>query len=146
MIHGKGHVCHNWLAVLYTDLWLLLLLLLRQGLSGHLVEIIALLLLPVAIGMCGYAIFIFIWRSEMIAKKRVSHPYTRHHHLSAHSPHTKCIESLPAMRADLLIDMLAACRACDHCFHLCFCLPTMCPKPSIAHCPHCCVALAAPAL
>jgi hypothetical protein len=50
---------------------LLLLLLLLQGLSGHLVEVIALLLLPVAIGMCGYAIFIFIWRSQMIAKKRV---------------------------------------------------------------------------
>jgi hypothetical protein len=44
----------------------------HQGLSGHLVEIIALLLLPVAIAMCGYAIFIFIWRSQMIAKKRVS--------------------------------------------------------------------------
>jgi hypothetical protein len=37
------------------------------------VEVIALLLLPVAIAMCGYAIFIFIWRSQMIAKKRVSH-------------------------------------------------------------------------
>lgn len=49
----------------------LLLLLLPQGLSGHLVEVIALLLLPVAIGMCGYAIFIFIWRSQMISKKRV---------------------------------------------------------------------------
>lgn len=44
-----------------------------QGLSGHLVEVIALLLLPVAIGMCGYAIFIFIWRSQMIAKKRPQH-------------------------------------------------------------------------
>lgn len=44
-----------------------------QGLSGHLVEVIALLLLPVAIAMCGYAIFIFIWRSQMIAKKRPQH-------------------------------------------------------------------------
>ncbi|KAF8057149.1 VTC4 [Scenedesmus sp. PABB004] len=44
-----------------------------KGLSGHLVEIIALLLLPVAIGMCGYAIFIFKWRSDMIAKKRPQH-------------------------------------------------------------------------
>lgn len=44
-----------------------------QGLGGHLVEVIALLLLPVAIAMCGYAIFIFVWRSEMIAKKRVRH-------------------------------------------------------------------------
>jgi len=44
-----------------------------QGLGGHLVEVIALLLLPVAIAMCGYAIFIFVWRSQMIAKKRVRH-------------------------------------------------------------------------
>jgi nitrogen fixation-related uncharacterized protein len=35
------------------------------------VEIIALILLPVAISMCGYAIFIFKWRSDMIAQKRV---------------------------------------------------------------------------
>jgi hypothetical protein len=47
-----------------------------QGLSGHLVEVIALLLLPVAIAMCGYAIFIFVWRSQMIAKKRVSVEWT----------------------------------------------------------------------
>jgi hypothetical protein len=45
---------------------------LQTGLSAHLVEIIALILLPVAICMCGYAIFIFKWRSDMIAKKRVS--------------------------------------------------------------------------
>jgi hypothetical protein len=45
---------------------------LQTGLSAHLVEIIALILLPVAISMCGYAIFIFKWRSDMIAKKRVS--------------------------------------------------------------------------
>eukprot|EP00775_Hariotina_reticulata_P007348 gene7348-7559_t len=43
-----------------------------KGLGGHMVEVIALILLPVAIAMCGYAIFIFIWRSQMIAKKRVS--------------------------------------------------------------------------
>ena len=43
-----------------------------QGLSAHLVEVIALILLPVAIAMCGYSIFVFIWRSDMIAKKRVS--------------------------------------------------------------------------
>jgi hypothetical protein len=44
-----------------------------QGLSGHLVEIIALVLLPVAIAMCGYAIFVFKWRSDMISKKRPQH-------------------------------------------------------------------------
>lgn len=44
----------------------------QAGLGPHLVEIIALILLPVAIGMCGYAIFIFKWRSDMISKKRVS--------------------------------------------------------------------------
>jgi hypothetical protein len=43
----------------------------QTGLSAHLVEIIALILLPVAISMCGYAIFIFKWRSDMIAQKRV---------------------------------------------------------------------------
>uniref|UniRef100_A0A383VD06 SPX domain-containing protein n=1 Tax=Tetradesmus obliquus TaxID=3088 RepID=A0A383VD06_TETOB len=45
----------------------------QTGLSAHLVEIIALILLPVAISMCGYAIFIFKWRSDMIAKKRPQH-------------------------------------------------------------------------
>jgi hypothetical protein len=49
-----------------------LLVLLLQGLGAHMVEVIALILLPVAIAMCGYAIFIFVWRSQMIAKKRVS--------------------------------------------------------------------------
>ena len=43
-----------------------------SSLGSHLVEIVALILLPVAIAMCGYAIFVFIWRSQMIAKKRVS--------------------------------------------------------------------------
>ncbi|KAF6262836.1 VTC domain-containing protein [Scenedesmus sp. NREL 46B-D3] len=45
----------------------------QAGLSAHLVEIIALILLPVAISMCGYAIFIFKWRSDMIAQKRPQH-------------------------------------------------------------------------
>eukprot|EP00877_Chromochloris_zofingiensis_P009475 jgi/Chrzof1/4781/Cz14g26070.t1 len=43
------------------------------GLGAHLVEIIALILLPVAVAMCGYAIFIFTWRGQMIAKKRPGH-------------------------------------------------------------------------
>ena len=43
-----------------------------KGLSAHLVTVIALLLLPVAIAMNGYAIFVFVWRSQMIAKKRPS--------------------------------------------------------------------------
>lgn len=43
----------------------------QTGLSAHLIEIIALILLPVAIAMCGYAIFVFVWRSDMISKKRV---------------------------------------------------------------------------
>ncbi|GBG00374.1 hypothetical protein Rsub_13056 [Raphidocelis subcapitata] len=44
-----------------------------QGLGAHLVTIIALLLLPVAIAMNGYAIFVFIWRGQMILRKRPSH-------------------------------------------------------------------------
>lgn len=74
--------CLQGCAVPTINLLLLLLLLAAccccpppQGLSGHLVEVIALLLLPVAIAMCGYAIFIFIWRSQMIAKKRVRHTH-----------------------------------------------------------------------
>ncbi len=43
-----------------------------HGLGAHLVEIISLILLPVAMAMCGYAIFVFVWRGQMIAKKRVS--------------------------------------------------------------------------
>eukprot|EP00879_Flechtneria_rotunda_P032077 GHRR01035229.1.p1 GENE.GHRR01035229.1~~GHRR01035229.1.p1 ORF type:complete len:471 (+),score=154.83 GHRR01035229.1:612-2024(+) len=45
----------------------------QTGLSAHLVEIIALILLPVAIAMCGYAIFVFNWRAQMIARKRPQH-------------------------------------------------------------------------
>eukprot|EP00878_Enallax_costatus_P037167 GHUV01041967.1.p1 GENE.GHUV01041967.1~~GHUV01041967.1.p1 ORF type:complete len:392 (+),score=107.62 GHUV01041967.1:183-1358(+) len=45
----------------------------QTGLGAHLVEIIALILLPVAICMCGYAIFLFKWRADMISKKRPQH-------------------------------------------------------------------------
>jgi hypothetical protein len=41
--------------------------------GSKLVLVIALILLPVAIAMNGYAIFVFIWRSQMIARKRPSH-------------------------------------------------------------------------
>jgi hypothetical protein len=47
------------------------------------VEIIALILLPVAIAMCGYAIFVFVWRSQMISRKRVRHAAGCHHSLEA---------------------------------------------------------------
>ena len=42
-----------------------------QG-SDHTVEIIAAILLPVAILMCVYALTVFIWRSKAISKKQVS--------------------------------------------------------------------------
>jgi uncharacterized membrane protein YidH (DUF202 family) len=42
-------------------------------LSAHLVEVIALILLPLAIAMCAYAVFIFVWRGQMIARKRPGH-------------------------------------------------------------------------
>jgi uncharacterized membrane protein YidH (DUF202 family) len=44
-----------------------------RPLSAHLVEIIALILLPLAIAMCVYAVFIFWWRGSMIALKRPGH-------------------------------------------------------------------------
>ncbi len=37
----------------------------------HLVEIIALILLPVAVMMCGYALLTFVWRSHLIQRKTV---------------------------------------------------------------------------
>lgn len=40
------------------------------GLSRHLVEVIALIMLPLAVGMCGYALMTFVWRAQNIAKKR----------------------------------------------------------------------------
>ena len=42
-----------------------------QG-SDHTVEIIAAILLPVAILMCVYSLTVFIWRAKAIARKQVS--------------------------------------------------------------------------
>lgn len=42
-----------------------------QG-TDHTVEIIAAILLPVAIVMCMYALTVFIWRAKAISKKQVS--------------------------------------------------------------------------
>lgn len=42
-----------------------------QG-TDHTVEIIAAILLPVAIIMCVYALTVFIWRAKAISKKQVS--------------------------------------------------------------------------
>ena len=39
--------------------------------TDDLVEIIAMILLPVAILMCGYALLVFVWRAQAIAKKQV---------------------------------------------------------------------------
>lgn len=41
-----------------------------QG-TDHTVEIIAAILLPVAIVMCVYALTVFIWRAKAISKKQV---------------------------------------------------------------------------
>lgn len=43
------------------------------GGSDHTVEIIAAILLPVAIVMCVYALTVFIWRSKAISKKQVGY-------------------------------------------------------------------------
>lgn len=42
-----------------------------QAGTENLVEIIALILLPVAILMCAYALVVFIWRAQQIEKKHV---------------------------------------------------------------------------
>ncbi len=44
-----------------------------EGVSRHLVEIISLILLPLAMGMCGYALYVFVWRAKGIGKKRNTH-------------------------------------------------------------------------
>ena len=36
-------------------------------------EIIAMILLPVAVLMCAYALVVFLWRSGQIARKQVAH-------------------------------------------------------------------------
>lgn len=41
--------------------------------AAVLVEVIALILLPVAVLMCAYALVVFIWRSKAIAKKQVGY-------------------------------------------------------------------------
>lgn len=40
--------------------------------TENLVEIIAMILLPVAVLMVGYALMVFVWRSKAIAKKQVN--------------------------------------------------------------------------
>jgi len=42
--------------------------------TDYLVEVIALILLPVAVLMCAYALTVFIWRARAIAKKQASAP------------------------------------------------------------------------
>ena len=44
--------------------------------AEHLVEIIAMILLPVAVIMVAYALVVFIWRSKAIAKKQVCYYFT----------------------------------------------------------------------
>lgn len=39
--------------------------------TDYMVETIALILLPVAVLMCAYALTVFIWRARAIAKKQV---------------------------------------------------------------------------
>lgn len=39
--------------------------------ADNLVEVIALILLPVAVLMCAYALTVFVWRSRAISKKTV---------------------------------------------------------------------------
>lgn len=51
-----------------------------QG-SDHTVELIAAILLPVAIVMCAYALTVFIWRAKAITRKQVG---------SLTSNHTTC--------------------------------------------------------
>ena len=41
--------------------------------AAVLVEVIALILLPVAVLMCAYALIVFVWRSKAIAKKQVGY-------------------------------------------------------------------------
>lgn len=71
------------------------------GLGAHLVEIIALILLPVAVAMCGYAIFIFTWRGQMIAKKRVSHS-SGAARLAVVASCTSCLKCLDGLAARVL--------------------------------------------
>ncbi|GLI70122.1 hypothetical protein VaNZ11_014928 [Volvox africanus] len=44
-----------------------------EAISRHLVELIALILLPLAVSMCTYALYVFIWRATNIARKRAVH-------------------------------------------------------------------------
>lgn len=43
----------------------------RVGISQGTVELITMLMLPIAIIMIAYALFIFYWRSEFIRKKQI---------------------------------------------------------------------------
>ena len=39
--------------------------------TDNLVEIIAMILLPLSVLMCAYALMVFVWRAQAIAKKQV---------------------------------------------------------------------------
>jgi hypothetical protein len=42
-----------------------------EGVSRHLVELISLIMLPLGMVMCVYALYVFTWRASNIAKKKV---------------------------------------------------------------------------
>ena len=52
---GHVHICDAW----------------QAGVEG-VPEIIAMILLPVGVLMCGYALMVFLWRSSQIARKQAS--------------------------------------------------------------------------
>lgn len=49
----------------------------RQVGIANVPDIIAMILLPVAVLMCGYALMVFLWRGSQIARKQASFAVSR---------------------------------------------------------------------
>jgi nitrogen fixation-related uncharacterized protein len=80
----------------------------------HLVELIALILLPVGVMMCGYALLTFLWRGRLIAKKQIGHFDDRVGGRRRHLPRCYAAAAAAAAAAGVgLWERLPACvRAC----------------------------------
>jgi nitrogen fixation-related uncharacterized protein len=64
--------------------------------SANMVEIIALLLLPLAVGIVAYSLVVFVWRNGQIAMKQASYIDDRRWAACCRVPGAKDGRALPA--------------------------------------------------
>jgi len=76
------------------------------------VEIIAAILLPVAILMCVYSLTVFIWRSKAISKKQVSP--AMHHYSCQDCHHHHCVTVITVLPVVTVTDTRSALQCMHH--------------------------------